>query len=72
MLENNEMNSCTPEQIFLPQKKIYKFRTTTYEVIAHFCSEEESLPDKVNHLLVSELQKQDAIPMIAHGHSGDV
>ena len=72
MNENNNADIHAPEQIPLPQKKKYQFRAVTYEVIAHFCSEEESLHSKINHLLVSELQKREVGHIIAQGHGSNV
>jgi hypothetical protein len=72
MIENSKLDINTPEQMPLPQRKKYQFRAVTYEVIAHFCSEEESLHSKLNHLLVSALQKRETGHIIAQAHGSNV
>ena len=66
------IDSSIPEPIPLPLKKDYKLRAVTYEVTAHFCPEAESLKSKIEHLLVSDLQKQNSLHAIAHSQDSGV
>ena len=65
------MNNANGRIIFDPETKV-KIGAVTYIVAAHFCSEDESLKSKIDHLLISDLQKQNPIYTFADSQSGDV
>ena len=72
MQQDKRSDFSGPEWIPMPEISTYRFRAVTYEVTAHFSSGEESLKSKIDHLLVSELQKQNSICTFAGSHRGDV
>ena len=65
------MNNANEGIIFDPETKV-KIGAVTYIVAAHFSSEGESLKSKINHLLISDLQKQNPVYTFADSQRGDV